>query len=371
MIMFWAVAALVSAAAAGLVLRRAARVGVSAGGEDPALALYRRQLQEIDDLAERGLLAESERKSAQAEAGRRLLGAGEAKAAEWSTGGYRGWILALAALAPVAGVAVYLFVGSPGMPDQPFTARLERWRKSDPSTLAPPQLAAILKDLTAKRPNDPEAYRFLALAEAAAGDNAEAARALRHAIELAPERADLWEKLSEVLLVDAEGQVTPQVEAVLHETLKRDPKSVPARFLLARGRIEAGDKAGGLADWRALLADLKPDDPRRQALSEAIAEAEHGPAPQPQQAAPFAAGQLDAIRGMVAGLASRLETAPDDPEGWVRLVRSYAVLGETAKRDEALAKARARYAQQPAVLKELDAAAATPAMAAPAKEARP
>ena len=63
------------------------------------------------------------------------------------------------------------------------------------------------------------------------------------------------------------------------------------------------------------------------------------------------------IRGMVDGLAARLAQSPEDPAGWVRLVRAYAVLGETAKRDAAYASARARYASQPKVLGELDAAA--------------
>ena len=369
MIMFWAVAALLSAAAAGLVLQRAARAGAAAGGEDPALALYRRQLADIDDLAERGLLGEAERKSAHAEAGRRLLGADAAPAKAWITEGRRGAVLAVAALAPVAAVGVYLAVGSPAAPDQPFAARLEQWSRSNPAQLDAPRLAAVLKALTAKRPTDPEAFRYLAMAEAASGDTAEAARALRHAIELAPDRVDLWEGLSEVLLVDAQGVVTPEAESALRRTLERDPSSVMARFHLARGRIEAGDRAGGLADGRALLADLKADDPRRETLVAAIAEAERGPAPQP--AAPFADGQLDAIRGMVAGLAARLETAPDDPEGWVRLVRSYAVLGDVAARDAALAKAKARYAGRPDVLKDLAEAAATPAMSPSTQEARP
>ena len=56
--------------------------------------------------------------------------------------------------------------------------------------------------------------------------------------------------------------------------------------------------------------------------------------------------QLTAVRGMVAGLAARLKTNPDDPEGWVRLVRAYAVLGETARREAALKDASLRYAKR-------------------------
>jgi cytochrome c-type biogenesis protein CcmH len=65
---------------------------------------------------------------------------------------------------------------------------------------------------------------------------------------------------------------------------------------------------------------------------------------------------------MVAGLAARLAAQPDDPEGWVRLVRSYAVLGDGVKRDAALKQARVRFASRADVLRDLDAAARTEPM---------
>ena len=45
------------------------------------------------------------------------------------------------------------------------------------------------------------------------------------------------------------------------------------------------------------------------------------------------------IRGMVEGLASRLEENPDDLDGRLRLARAYKVLGERDKAREALAQA--------------------------------
>ncbi|HEY9219142.1 MAG TPA: c-type cytochrome biogenesis protein CcmI, partial [Phenylobacterium sp.] len=63
MIGFWVAAGLLAAATAVLVLHRA-RAAANASPEDATLAVYRRQLGEIDDLAARGLLAETERKSA-------------------------------------------------------------------------------------------------------------------------------------------------------------------------------------------------------------------------------------------------------------------------------------------------------------------
>jgi cytochrome c-type biogenesis protein CcmH len=45
------------------------------------------------------------------------------------------------------------------------------------------------------------------------------------------------------------------------------------------------------------------------------------------------------IQGMVAGLAARLESAPEDYEGWMMLARSYTVLNDRAKSGEAYKKA--------------------------------
>jgi len=350
MVVFWIVAGLLSAVAAGLVLQRAAAVRDIAA--DPTLPVYRRQLAEIDELAERGLIAGEEQKHARAEAGRRLLAAAEHPGAPWTIEGRR-IAVAAAALTPILALGVYLTVGAPGYPDRPFARRLEAWRSADPSTLSPPEMAAVLTVMTREKPDDPEGFRYLAMAQGASGDTAAAARALRKAITLAPRRADLWETLGEVMIVEADGGVPPEAREAFRQALARDPKAAAARFQLARARILDGDKAGGLAAWRALLAELPAEDPRRRSLQAAIEETEHPAA----QASAGGDDALAAIRGMVASLAARLETQPDDPEGWVRLVRSYAVLGDAAGRDAALAKAQARYAGRREMLDQLAAAA--------------
>lgn len=354
---FWIVAGALSAAAAALMLLRAARAGA---GTDPTQDLYRRQLRELDDLAARGLLPEPERAAARAEAARRLLGAAEASPEAWTTRPAERPALALAAGGALAAALVlYVVTGAPGLADQPMTTRLAEWREADPASLEPAKLAALLRQVTQERPGDPEAWRFLALAEGASGDPMAAVRALRRAVIAAPERADLWEMLGEAVVIAAEGEVTEGARQAFREALARDPSLVAPRFHLARARIAAGEVEAGLADWRDLMAELPAADPRRAALAQAIAQAQDE-ARNEAQAGPDA--QMAAIRGMVDGLAARLEAQPDDPEGWVRLVRSYAVLGETQRRDAALARARARFAADPAILQALDAAARTEPM---------
>jgi len=354
MIAFWAVAGVLAAAAAGLVLFRAARAARDEAA-DPTPDVYRRQLAEIDELAEQGLIGQSERRIAHAEAARRLLSAADAPHETWVAGlDGRRTVFAGVALSAACALVLYFVVGQPGTGDQPFAGRLAAWRSADPGTLAPPELAAVLSQLTRERPNDPQAFQYLAIAQGASNDPAAAVRAMRQAVRLAPERADLWELFGEALVAEAGGDVTAEAKQAFSETLKRDPKAVAARFHLARAEVDGGDRAAGLAAWRALLTELPTEDPRHQALVSAIARAEGRPAAAPPS---LPEDQQAMIQDMVQGLAERLETNPDDPEGWVRLVRAYAVLGDVAKRDAALAEARSRYAGKPETLAQLDAAA--------------
>ena len=83
MLLFWVVAGVLAAVSAALILFRAAGAVASTEAPDPSQILYQRQLAEIDDLVERGLMGEAERKGAHAEAGRRLLTASEAPLQIW------------------------------------------------------------------------------------------------------------------------------------------------------------------------------------------------------------------------------------------------------------------------------------------------
>lgn len=354
MFVFWAVVGVLTAVAAGLILFRAAGAAAQAEAADPAPSLYRRQLSEIDELAERGLMGEAERKAAHAEAARRLLAATDAPQQAWNADprARRAVLLAVAA-APAMALGLYLSLGAPGFGDQPFAGRLAKWRGSDLSTLTAPEIAAVLREATAERPSEAEGFRLLGLAEGASQNPVAAVRALRRAAELAPQRPDIWQMLGEAEVFEAQGKVDADAQAAFSRLLALDPKNPTARFFLASAKADAGRTDEATADLRALLADLPPEEPERRAAVEAeLAKLAGKPAPvtrDPQQ--------LAMIQGMVASLASKLEANPDDPEGWVRLVRAYAVLGDTAKRDAAYASARARYAGRGQVVQQLDEAA--------------
>lgn len=358
MIIFWICAALLAAGAAAAVLYGAARASAQVAGDDPTLGVYRRALAEIDDLADRGLVATDESRAARAEAGRRLLAAADRHVLPITRSLRPSSLIACVAAAPILAVVVYLSLGSPGVPDQPFSRRLAAWR-AHPEAASAPQLAAALRAMAAERPKDAEPQRRLALLEISLGDPNGAAHAFRSALAVAPGRADLLGPLGEIMVWKAGGKVDGDAQTVFRRLLAVDAKSPAARYYLNLANIEAGRRVEGLAGWRGVLADLPAGDPRAAMLTRDIRSVETTGAPSAAvdggNAPP--AAMSAAIRGMVDGLATRLQSHPDNPEGWVRLVRAYGVLALPERQTRALEAARKRYARDPAVLAQLDAAA--------------
>ena len=360
MITLWIAAAFLAAGAAALIVQRAA-LGARLGAvTDPSVDVYRRQLSEIDDLADRGLLADDERRLARAETGRRLLRAADQTPLAPPRTLPPAVVMAIAAAPAIAALVLYLAVGRPGLADLPFKARIAAWR-AHPELHTPPELAAVLAQVAAERPNDPEPLLRLAGLDLSLGDADGALHALRRATAIAPARSDLWDAMGEILVLKKSGDVDAGAQAVFQRVLKLEPTSVNARYYLARAAIIGGDIQGGLTQWRALLSGLAADDPRRAGLEKDIASAQATGKPAPvASAAPPPAEVNGAIHAMVDGLAARLSAHPDDPQGWVRLVRAYSVLGEIGKRDAALAEARRRYAGRADILGQLDAALVAP-----------
>ena len=370
MALFWIAAGVLSGAAA-LMVMLAARRAATAGGEDAALRLHRRQLAEIDELAGRGLLNEADKAAVRAEAGRRLLAAEAGRAVPEHAGSKRSRIIAAAAVLAAAFVALglYFVFGAPGAPDQPYKTRVEGWRRSDPAVLDSSRLAAVMREVAATRTDDPLAFGFLGRAELASDDPYAAQKAFARAAVLAPHQAQFQAGLGQALEAEADA-ATPEearpahdaAEAAFAKALALDPAAQDALFALGKMEIEDGRRSDGLARWRALLATLALADPRRPALAAAVDRVTGGgpiepAAPSATEATAGEGAEGVFIRGMVASLAAKLKAAPDDPAGWARLVRAYGVLHDAKAQGDALASARRQFAGRPDALKPIEAEA--------------
>ena len=347
MLGFWIAAAVLSAATGAAMLlfaRRGASAG-AAGQQDPTTSAYERQLHEVDDLAARGLLGPHEREAARAEAARRLLQAARRSSTPSQPGRTARWAApALAAAAPLLAMVIYLGVGRPALPDQPFRERVAQWRAA-PERLGPAEAAAVLESVVRERPRDAEAQGLLGRARLAAGDRFGAVTALETAAGLEPGRSARWIDLAQALL-SMESPAVAEARRALARAQAADPADLNVRYWLGRADVAEGNPAAAAQRWRALMADLPASDARRSALLADLEALETS----------SASADPD-VAGMVEGLARRLEQSPDDPAGWARLARAYAVLGREQELQAALSRARRLFAERPEVLARVEAEA--------------
>ena len=127
--------------------------------------------------------------------------------------------------------------------------------------------------------------------------------------------------------------------------LKRNPDSTRGRFWSALLAEQDGKKAEAEKIYRDLLAAKIHPTLRNivtQRLEALSAVADNGTASEERKSAAEDAladrgEEQKMIRGMVERLAARLEKDKSDLDGWLMLIRSYAVLKETDKAKAAMA----------------------------------
>lgn len=338
---------------------------------DYDLTIYRDQLAEVDRDLSRGVLSEDEADAARLEIERRILKADEMRAAVSgkSGGGATKAVATVMAVAlPGLALGLYLYLGAPGVPSQPFA---ERPAAAPSATGSLNDLVLQLRNRLAENPEDQESWLLLGRALAEQQRIEEATQAFRHAVALAPEDLNAKAWLAEALVASAGGTVVPEARQIFAEMLEADAGNPLARFYGAMAMVQDGLLQEGLAVWNGLLQDLPPESPWAPMIRQQIAHASVGVGETPDEAseataqansAPRGPSQEDVaaaqemsaedrnafIRSMVEGLAARLEENPDDPEGWLRLARSYQVLGEVDAAKQAIAKGQMAASKLPA-----------------------
>ena len=354
--------------------------------------VYRDQLREVDADRERGLIDEAEAAAARVEIERRLLRAADRAAAGGGAARQAGAGIAVlvALVVPMLGLGLYGLLGRPDLPDRPFALRAgERTAMAEGAESRNAEMSRLADQLAEKlktRPDDAAGWSLLGRTYMEAGRYAEGAEALVRAAKLSPKDPDAAVAAGEALIYAAEGMVTPAARAAFDGALALDPKHPGARFYLALGAFQEGDKKRAYDMWVALGRDTPADAPYLPQIQEQVntvaaelgikperfasalpappASAPAASAPGPNAADVAAAGNMSPdermamIRSMVQRLADRLAEKPDDLEGWTRLGRAYAVLGEKAKAADAWGRAAALAPGDAAIRAEWDRARA-------------
>ncbi len=336
---FWLVFALMTAAAVFAVLWPLSKRAAAKGGTE--LAVYQDQLGEIARDRAAGLIGEAEAEVARIEISRRLLAAAQAReeqpAAFSSLWLRRATALTGLLLLPALAAGIYFALGSPDLPGEPLSARLKEIHQKDSIANMLAQVEAHLE----RNPDDARGWQVIAPIYLRIGRFDQAVAAHRKLLALEGESADRDADLGEALTAAANGLVTDEAKAAFDKAAKLDPEQLKAQFFLGLAAQQDGNKQKAAAIWNALLAKAPPGAAWADTVREALAEI--GAAPAATTASGPDAGQIasaaqmndaewnEMVRGMVARLASKLKDNGNDVEGWQRLLRAYAVLGDRDK----------------------------------------
>ncbi|WP_320196323.1 c-type cytochrome biogenesis protein CcmI [Agrobacterium rosae] len=348
--MFWIFIALLTAAVAIVLTYPLMRSnGVADTAREGEVAVYRDQLAELQRERESGLIGETEAEYARAEIGRRLLAAASGKTGETSAISPRkhnALASIVTVLLPLTGLCLYLFMGSPGMPDMPLQARLEK-----PGNDMNLMIAKAERHL-AQNPDDGAGWDVLAPIYFKTMRLGDAEMAYRNAIRLQGENPERLTGLAETLIAANDGVVIDDARTALEDAEKMSPGNPRVRFYLALSLEQAGKTDEARNAFAALLKDSPegaPWIPLLQAHLQNTGGADIAAAPKTQAPGGPSAEDVAAasnmspedrqamVAGMVESLDARLRENPDNFEGWMRLVRSYAMLKNDEKARQALA----------------------------------
>jgi cytochrome c-type biogenesis protein CcmH len=370
--MLWLILALLTIAAVAILIAPLLK-GVS---EPPSrvdydVVVYRSQLKEIDQEIEQGLLTPTQGESARAEVQRRMLAAEDAerqtpgKSSAPSAERRRRFaaIAAIAVIVPVGAGVMYGFLGSPGLPGEPYA-----WRAAHDLDFVEASTADKLAQMLEANPSA-IGYQRLGEMYFDARDYDKAADAYRKAVELGAN--DAWSESGEAVVMASGGAVGPEALSDFAKALAIDAHDNRAKFYVALAEAQIGNFRQAVAIWRDMEqgapqdatwleivrqnidqfskaggfdpATVPPAPPSLDTLNAsnaAMLNAMHkmaGAAPpsgggdDTQGSMPADGPQADMIHAMVDRLAARMQTTPGDVDGWQRLAHSYNVLGENDK----------------------------------------
>lgn len=347
--MIWIVFAAMTAAVISALL---VPVVKNRGADEPAdrnaydRAVFRDQLAELERDAERGTIGPAEADAARNEISRRLIAVAEAAPRQKKPMAMGLPLVAIVAalLVPAIALTLYLKSGSPQLPDVPLAERMANAEQNNDFDAL---LVKVEKHL-AEKPDDAEGWKVLAPAYRRAGRWADAAEAFRNIVRLTPPDPAVLADYGEALVMEAQGMVSAEAHALFTKALALDAKLPKARFFDALALKQEGKTEEAKAAFKSFLDDSPADAPWRSMLTAELDDINGRPPALDSKtmadAANMNAGDRQAmIRSMVDGLEQKLTANPDDLDGWLRLIRARAVLGDTDKAKAAYDKALAQF----------------------------
>lgn len=276
-----------------------------------------------------------------------------------------GLAVSMAFILTVSAAVIYGALGRPDLTDNPLAGRRAEIANRNQAIASTQQdLAqnlAAAQAASAAAPQNVEAWLRLAEAAAAVNDSPTEIRALRTARQLTNDDPSILSLLAEALSRAADGQVTVPARSLIDTVLAADPSEPRALFLFGLAAFQDADYQTAITRWQRLLSISTPDAPWLPLVRTNIQQAADAGniqlAPQTGNTTePEAGPDADSIAAaadmtpeareamiisMVENLQNRLDSEPNDTDGWLRLARAYDVLGNQDAAFTALAAAAA------------------------------
>ena len=339
---------------------------VAAARADYDLTIFHDQLKEVDRDIERGVMTPADADAARAEIQRRITIAErapqEAAAADTKLR-KRLTIAAVTVAVPVLAALIYLQIGTPNS-TQVVGGEIDK-------------MVEQLADKVKQNPTDIEGVELLARTYNRLGKFPEAVQTYRQLLAMEPS-ANNFSSYAEAVFFGAQGVMNKEAHDGFVRALALDRSEPRARFYLGLEQADKKQPNNAIAIWRDLEATAPPDAPWLQMVKDQLAgvakennlmpmtvtpkhaieflppeevalarvqasapptvKATRKAEPKPGEVSPEA---QEKIKEMVGGLAKRLETNPEDYEGWLMLGRSYTVLKDLEGAKSAYDKAAA------------------------------
>jgi cytochrome c-type biogenesis protein CcmH len=326
--MIWLLFLVLTAFVIAALLDLADRAGLTGEAKVREAEVYKAQLAEVGREEDRGMIEKTDAQSARAFA-------------------------PVAAAIAIGAFGVYGLIGEPSLADQ-LDKRISVPSEEQAAKIELANLEARVRENGA----DADSWSKLGQAYFRNGEFEKAAGSFRKTIELKGETEEMLVGLAETLIFGNNGDVTDAAKQALNSAVQKNPKSGRGRLWLAIAVEQEGKKEDAQKAYREMLND-DLNGPLRRMVTERLAGLSIEVA---QVAAPHGGSSENAPKGhegnipeMVERLAERLKAKGGSLDNWLMLIRSYYVLKEEAKAQDAVSRARQQFASDAGALQAIEA----------------
>jgi cytochrome c-type biogenesis protein CcmH len=269
--------------------------------------------------------------------------------------------ITIVGIIPFLSIGLYSYLGSPEIPDQPFSKR-----QLDPPINKPnKQMVLLVKELKKrlyKNPKELKGWILLGRSLVSLKRYQDASNAFKKAFRIAPNRSDLAASAAETAVMAMNGKFNHEIRYFFKAAQKLNPREHKALYYLGLDAFLLKKYSVAIQYWVDLItispigapwidnvqerlleaakaSNLRITDfkSRLQSTPEISNASPQTSEPMPTQEDIKNANKMSKeerevfIRSMVERLAERLKSEPNDLRGWRRLARAYRVLGDIKK----------------------------------------